>query len=315
MWETMKASAKAPAQAAAVSATKGVIPWLTKRAAGYAAANLAFPGASHVVHGAVALASSLLSLKGAVVGGITSSAEKWVPKGLRLATKVAPRVEPLLTRLDGTVDKGRKDRAELMAARAEEVRAAAPNIRDTLYKSIQGLDQYHPELAPAMFDTAVKQFTFLYDKLPTDPGSAFSQLKSLWKPDAAAMEKWGRYYRVFQDPVGVAKEMLDTGRVLPEYAEGLQAMSPAIYVHMRSEMLMRLSDPKVMAKTSYPDQVALSLLLDIPLHSSMTAKFIAPQMQMYTERNKPTSIPPQTTAGGTNGGRPTDSAAQKIGAH
>lgn len=322
LWENLRAASESPAVA---ETAKGGVPWL-KAAKSGAASVLASAAASSLAPASVGrmgvyfaarqLATAILGIKGAVLGSVTSSAGKWAPKALRAGTRAAPRIEPLKVRLDGTEDKGKKDRSELMTARAEEIRAAAPRIRDQLYKTIAPLGVYHPDLAPAVFETAVKQFSFLLNKLPKDQGQAFSKLKSLWKEDPAQMEKFARYYRVFQDPVGVANDML-AGHVLPEYAEGLREMSPAVFVHMRSEMLLRLSDPAVMAKVSYNDQVQLSLMLDLPLHSSMTPRFIAPQQQMFITRNEKLEMPPQPGAGGGNGGRPSgaSSDAQKIGQH
>jgi hypothetical protein len=196
-----------------------------------------------------------------------------------------------------------------MKARSQEIREAAGSVRDILYKNVQGLSEAHPELASAMHAHGVKRFEFILNKLPRDPGMAFNRLQSLWKPDNIQTEKFSRYYEVFQNPVAVVREILKTGRVLPEWAEGLREMDPALFTHLRVEMLNKLSDPKVMAKLDYPQQVSLGVLLDLPLHSTMKPRFVATQQQMFMERNTPIPMPPQP--GTSNGGRPSGAANSK----
>jgi hypothetical protein len=256
---------------------------------------LAYEGARNTVMG-------LLSLKSAVVGGISKVAMDWVPKTIAKGAKVAPRIEPLVVRLDGSRDQDKRTRKELMKARANEIREAAGGVRDVLYKNVSGVAVEHPEFAAALHAHAVKRYQFILDKLPKDPGQAFSRMKSLWSPDNVQTEKFARYYRVFQDPVGVVREVLSTGRVLPEYAEALREMDPALFTQLRVSMLERLSDPKVLDKLSYNEQVGLGTLLSLPIHSTMTPQFIAQQQQMYAQRNEPLPMPAQPGVEG--GGRP-----------
>lgn len=250
------------------------------------------------------LAFSMLGLKGAVLGKIGESVEKWAPKGVKALTAIAPRADALKRRLDGTVDQGKKSQVQLMKDRAEEIRNAAPAVRDTLYKSISPLAQEHPDLAAAMHALGVQQFQYILNKLPLDPGGAFSALKSLWNPDPAACAKFERCYAVFQDPVGEITKALDSGKVTPELVEGLKEMHPEMYQELRVQMLERISEPAVWKSMTYPEQVNIGLLMDLPVHSTMRPKFIAAQQQMYMERNPMKGITPQAGSGASNGGRP-----------
>lgn len=263
----------------------------------------------------------LLGMKAAVVGGISKAALEWAPKVAVKGRKVGARIEPLATRLDGQEDTKAKSRTELMERRAKEIRDAAGSVRDTLYKNVMHLGEDHPDLGANLHAHAVKRYQFILDKLPKDPGFAFSHLKSLWRPDPVQTEKFARYYQVFQNPVGVINEILQTNRVHPEWAEGLREMDPALYQHARVLVLERLSDPAIMKKLDYPQQVQMGMFLGIPLHATMTPKFVATQQQMYMEKNQLIPMPPQPGAAG-GGGRPSGpanssgaSSAQKITEH
>lgn len=286
--------------------------WAAQRAGGGMASSLAYVAGSK-------LAGALVNFKGAVLGAISDKANKWIPKVGRGLQKGAPRVEPLLTRLDGMVEQKQKDRQALMKARAVEIQQAAPAIRDTLYRAIQPLAISNPELAAAIHKHGVARFQFLLSKMPKDPGLAFSNLKSLWKPDPVAVEKFARYYEVFQNPVAVMTRAIESGRITLEAAEGLREMDPELFSYMRGRMLERIADPEVMGKMKYDDQVHMGILLDLPLHSTMDPRFIAPQQQMYTERNQPLEMNPRIQPGGgagrPSGPGPSATSSQKITEH
>jgi hypothetical protein len=265
------------------------------------------------------LVSALVNLKGAVLGTIADKALKWVPKAARGLEKVGPRVEPLATKLNGFRDDEKRSRTELMKARAKEVLEAAPGVRDTIYKAVSPLGIQHPELAANLQKHAVARYQYLLSKLPKDPGLAYSNLESLWKPDAVAVEKFARVYEVFQNPVAVVARALETGKITLEAADALENMDPELFQYLRVEMLHRISDPEVKNKMSYEDQVHVGMMLKLTLHSTMDPRFISAQQQMYTERNKPLEMNPRIQPGGgagrPSGPGPSATSAQRIGEH
>lgn len=331
VWEGMRHNLSKAGVEDATKAAGGILPW-GKRLVGAEVGRRASKAVREAGWGSIAqtmayeggknIAMGLLGIKAAVLGGVSKAAEAWLPKALKAASVAAPRVEPLATRLDGTVDKGNKTRMQLMEERANEIRQAAGSVKDTLYKSVSPLADYHPEFAAALHDLGVKQFQFLFDKLPRDPGLAFDRLKSLYKADPVTMEKFARYYEVFQDPAGVMRRTLMTGSITPEAAEGLREMQPAMFAQLRVTMLERLSNPKIMNALSYNEQVGLGNLLQIPIHSTMTPQFVAAQQQMFQARQQLSPIAPQPGATGSAGGRPSGPAnnpeatsSQKITEH
>lgn len=304
VWETVRAQrkAKTATEIEKVISGKGPLGNLLATGGGVAASKMT--GGSWLAYSAGrAVMNAVLGVKGAVLGTISGTAKKWGPGVLKAGRVMSSKIEPLATRLDGTVDKETKDRRELMARRAEEFRNAAGTLRDTMYRAVAPIATHHSEYAVEMHKLGVKQFIFMLDKVPRDPGNAFNKLKSLWKPDPIAAEKFARYYRTFQDPVGVMADALNTLNITPEAAEGLREMWPALFTHLRVEMLERISDPKVLEDLSYNEQVRLGVLLDLPIHSTMTPQFISSQQEMYVQRNQPLTLAPQPGMG-TSGGRP-----------
>jgi hypothetical protein len=255
------------------------------------------------------LVAGLVGLKGAILGTLSEKASVYLPKAAKGLQKFGSRVEPLATRLDGMQDQGKKDRVALMETRKRELAEAAPIIRDTMYRAVQPLSIEHPDLAASLHQLGVKRFQFLMSKLPKDPGLAFSNLKSLWKPDKVEVEKFSRYYEAYHDPVGVLTRALDTGKITPEGAEGVREMNPELWTHFRTALLMRVVDPEVMKDVTYQDQVHLGLLTGITFHASMNPQFIASTQQMFLERNKPLEMNPQTQPGG-GAGRPAANSPQ-----
>ncbi len=252
-------------------------------------------------------ASALLGLKAAVMGGIQDAIATWAPKVTRAAVKTnaAARIDPLRTRIDGTIDQDSKSRREMMKARAKEIQDLAPTVRDSLYRAVTPLSTTHPKFAQAVFETGVKQFDALVAQVPKDPGVAFSRGKSLFAPDFITTEKFAQVYRAFVDPAGMVKDALAGNHVSPVAVEALKTMSPEIYQTVRLGMLERLSEPGVVEKLSYREQISLGQFIDVPIHAAATPRFIANQQMMYQQRNEPLPVStPTSNSNNPSGGRP-----------
>lgn len=322
-WETLRSSrTKAAQEAAAETQRSGfgrsTLKYIGGRQAAKAAGKL---GAGPITRGVAfragaELAGGLLSLKSAVLGKIAESVLAWGPGAVKVAEKAAPRIDPLRTRLDGTPDLESKGRKELMASRMREIREAAPTIRDSMYRAIEPLTPHHPELAVAMNKAAVAQFDVLAARLPRDPGTAFSRLKSLWSPDAVLTEQFARSYEVFQNPVGVATKWLANPRTItPEGARAMREMNPELFQHLRVEMINRLSHPGVLSKMNYHEQVGIGLMLDLEIHSTMSPRFIKAQQEMFAERDQPLPMRGQNNSNNPSGTSRSMSAGQRITEH
>lgn len=308
LWESARAARSTGGQSAAMGLLRhtagnaaGAFAAGSVKEGGMVARSAAYAVGKHVVGG-------LLGIKAAVLGSVRGAVAKWAPRAARAAERsgLGSRAEPLAVRLDGTVDRGKKDRRALMAERAEEIRRAAPAVRDQLFRAVEPLSIAHPDSAAAIHSAAVAQFDALTSRLPRDPGNAVSGLRSLWRPDDAAIERFARAYAVFQNPVLAAQRMLATGRMDADSVRALRDMAPALYTELRAAMIDRLSEPGVLEGMPYGDQVAIGNLLGVTVNSTMSPRFIAAQQAMYRQRNEPLPTRQTGANASTNpsGGRP-----------
>lgn len=265
------------------------------------------------------VAFGLLNVKGAMLGHIVSSFSTWAPTAFKVERALGSKLEPLKRRLDGSLDDVNRTRQDLMSARLKEIRDAAYSVPDTLYKGVQPLSPFHPDLAPALHEKALDQFRELYNAAPKDPGNAFSGLQSLHKPSDVETEQFARTYEVFHDPVAVITRFTDTGQITPEAAKALQTYWPELWQYSKVELLNNVTRPGVWDSLGYNQQVNIGLMLGIPLHSTMTTKFIASHQRMFQDRNQ---LKPTKAMGGTSnpGGRPAGDSpsatqAQRITEH
>ena len=250
-----------------------------------------------VTHGG----GELMGIRAEVMGAVRSAAAEYLPKIGKFAKISTPRVEPLAVTLTGEIDKTTTDRQELAKNRAFEIAAAAPNIKDTLYKSLEPLSISQPQLTPALHKAALVAFQALYGMTPKDTG-VLSGLKSIWKPSQLQAAVLSKQLSVFHDPIGEAVSMLKTGEFDPIKVMTLKEVAPSSWQELRLGVLTRITDPKINAKLTYREQVGLSTLLDLPVHSSVQPQQIAATQQLFVNRSKPLTATPRM---GPAGGMPT----------
>lgn len=285
-------------------------PSLTRKVVGYAAGGKAYLAARAAglgkaggyaayrgVRDAITYGShDLTALRGKIVAEVNKAVASFAPKiGQTIRTSAGPGA--LAITLTGDVDKSTTDKQKLAANRAAEIAAAAPTIKDKLYKAVEPLSTFQPILAPTLHKTALQAFQALQIMAPKDTG-ALNAMQSLWKPSqvqAAILEK---QLAVFHDPIGQAKEMLDSGAFDATKIMALQQFAPATWQQMRVGMMQRLSEPGVAASLTYNQQIGISTLLDLPIHTSMDPAYIATSQQMYMDRSAPLKAKPRAGQGG-----------------
>lgn len=281
-----------------------------KAAGGYAALKTkAFTGSSTMAFSAYGAVNKLVSgtLSGAglsaarneVVGRLNMAAASYLPKAGRALQSVAPKIEPLAVKLDGTLDMSTRNRQTLAKARLNELGDAAPHVNDTLYRGVSGIGVTQPALAPGMHQAAVGMFESLRGMMPADPG-VVSGLKSIWNPSDLQIAVMGRQYEVFHNAVGVAERMLATGNFDPISIKAMKELTPAVYRELRSALLDHVTVGGMLDHLNYGQQIGLSSMLDIPLHTSMRPEFIASSLQLHAKRREllPTPGHPGADGGG-----------------
>lgn len=244
--------------------------------------------------------AGIAGARGAVSGRIKDAVAKYGPGLGRGIKAAAPRVQPLLVKLDGSISKEEKSRREMLKDRIDEIIQAGPTFNDRAFKVVEPLIGIHPDFANSVHQSAVTAFNMLIEFMPKDPGLAYSRLKSLWQPTELQAVQFGKVLEVFHQPLEVVARMLETGKVDAVQAKALRTGYPAVFQQMQDELVARL--PDILPTMSYQDQASLSILTDIPIHSSFSSRSIAQQQSMYLE--EPREPRPSSGSSGKSGGRP-----------
>lgn len=327
-WESMRsAGAKGSAEVAEKLKVHGFGTQTAKYVASHEATSLMKQAGGGLIsrslarEGAHRLVGGLLSIAGGVKGMLLDGVSKLAlrPETGKALRFVGPKIDPLMVRLDGSLEEKAKPRKQLMMARMREIREAAPTINDTLYRAVEPLVGQHTELAAGVNKAAVAMFNALVLRMPRDPGKSFNRMQSLWSPDPIMQEQFARAYEVFQNPVGVALRYLRNPRsITPEGARALQEMNPELWNTLRTEMIMKLGQPGMLDSMGYSEQVGLGHLLDIRIHSTQSPEFIKAQQLMFQKREEP--LPARPSASDNNSNNPSGTsrgmtAAQRITEH
>lgn len=229
------------------------------------------------------------------------------------ATFVRPYAEPaslnvLLSSMfgddDGEKPKNRRDGFKKSAEQLASLAADPGGTAEKLANGIQHLAPAAPDLAQSIVDTQMRSIAFLDEKAPKNPAAAhtLNPFIQAWQPSDTEMAKFERYAAAAKDPMSVLDE-LEHGSVTPEAVEALQAVYPALYDDVRTQLATKVSE--IEKTVPYRNRVELSILFGIDLDSTMESGFVNAVQNGYSQ---PADKAPNQTAY-----RPT-SAAQKLGA-
>lgn len=260
----------------------------------------------------------LSEVRAAAISKVRDATAAFAPgTGRAIRYSAGSAASGLGTTLYGEKDTSTKDPQQLALNRIKEINEFAPTARNSLFKVVEPLSTVQPELAKGIHASGLEAFQALYELTPKDPG-AISKLKGIWKPSDVAALTLSKQLAVFHAPLKEAVEMLNTSNFDPIKCEALRKFAPAVWQEMRVGVLDRVSQPGVMDKMTYQDQIGLSVMLDLPIHSSMEPGYIATSQQLFVDRNQPLTANPRI---GQNGGapNPADNAnatsAQKTESH
>ena len=283
--------------------------YVAARAAGYNRGSAY--GAYRMVKDTITNAQMLSGVRNAALGRIRQAAAAYLPgagQGIRAAIPTATMVaSSLSTNLYGQhQDPGRLTPQDLAKMRIQEFNQAAPTIKDTLFKAVEPLGVAQPYLTPALHQAALTAFQAVMGMLPKDTG-VISGLQSTWKPSLLQAVVLSKQLSVFHDPTKEAADMLKSGNLDPIKMAALKEIAPNTWQDMRLGVLQRITDPAIASKMTYRDQVQLSSMLDIDIHSSTTPQQIASSQAIFAQRAKPLMANPRMGQGGGLP-NPTDSA-------
>lgn len=248
-----------------------------------------------VTHGAHDLATT----RATYLSRIRGAAANYLPKTGETIKKSSPYLGALSISLYGGEDK-EPDRRQLAFNRLKEIYELAPTVKNTLFRAVEPLAVTQPKLAPALHSAGVQAFQALLNMVPKNPG-VLSALKPIWKPSDVQAIVLDKMLAVYHDPAGAAEYMLQTGRFDPIQVQTLKEVAPNTWQELRVGLLTRITDPAVHSKLSYNEQIGLSIMLDIPLHTSMAPEYIATSQQIFVDRMQAKPANPRM---GQNGGLP-----------
>lgn len=269
---------------------------------GHGVSFLASSTAGDVLSGAL-MSEKLATLKADVMGKIDSAVASFKTVA-RASQRVAPSTTPLaISLVDGKEDKSTRDKSELAMRRIQETSQLRPVIKDRFYQALGPLSQVQPKLAPAIQAAGVNALQSLAAMMPSDPG-VVNRLQPIWKPSDVQALTLEKQMAAFHDPIGTATSMIKSGKFDPISVEAVRAFAPAVWQEMRVKMLQKVTEPTVNAKLSYEDQIGLSTMLDLPIHSSMTPAYIASSQAVFAQLNQGQKANPRI---GQSGGFPNPS--------
>jgi hypothetical protein len=134
-----------------------------------------------------------------------------------------------------------------------------------------GIREYSPETANEVVGTAVRAADFLASKAPkfierdifTEKNDQISDYETA---------KFNRYLKVVENPFTVLED-INAGKLTAQSIEALKTVYPALYQQINDRVFEILGSKN--NKLTYTQKTQLSLLLGIPVTSTMDPKFIA----------------------------------------
>jgi hypothetical protein len=133
-----------------------------------------------------------------------------------------------------------------------------------------------PGVGAAMQVTLAKAVQFLTDKLPA-PAIQAGLFQRPYKPSSMEMAKFERYMQVIERPLTVLDD-LDKGTLTREHVEALKAVYPELYAEVQQAAIDRITSG---AEVPYNRKVQMSILLDIPADSSLSADSVMQLQQNF----------------------------------
>lgn len=202
------------------------------------------------------------------------------------------------------------------AKRAAELAASANNMPATqarIHTLLLGLRVENPKAADQVEQSAMAKLSFLWDKLPKNPGlgSPLDGFARGQRMSDAAVHDFARYAAAAETPQRMLDE-LAAGRLSPQTVEATKAVFPETFSAVREQLINRMDE---MGKMPYARRVQLSVLFETPLDSTMRPETVAAlQASFQNESGSPGGMkpPPGPANGPKNFTPPMPTQAQSL---
>lgn len=152
-----------------------------------------------------------------------------------------------------------------------------------------------PEIASAFVIEAQKLLQYIYASMPKppQPSSPFGrQIK--WRPPDYQLFAFAQKLQVLENPFMVL-DALEDGTLTKNHVEALQVVFPKLYEEMRGKF-MQIAMSGAAQPLDYNQRIKLSLLLDMPLDSSLTSKNINYLQSTFADGQEPDQETPTSGA-------------------
>lgn len=181
----------------------------------------------------------------------------------------------------------KRDEKSGKVKQAENKKEAFSNIRDNLSSYVSDLEKFNNSTTRGLYklnahvpgvgayaaQTTTKAVQFLYDKMPKDPGNAHVQpWVRKFEPSSLDIAKFERYVQAVESPMTILDEAI-AGTLTKEHVEAVQAVYPALYNQIRTDVLAALSTNEEL-NMSYNKKIQLGNLLNMNLDQSLSGAFI-----------------------------------------
>lgn len=204
------------------------------------------------------------------------------------------------TVLDPAGEKGKKDETKVEAfKRISEQAANAVRDPNGFSKRIQErlavLSDIDPEMGASAEAVYHRAAIFLNEKAPKNPAASRTINPAVrdWKPSDTELSKYMRYVAAVENPQWVLEEFL-AGRPFREGSEAMEAVWPKVYEDMQLQVMKGITEMD--KQLPYDRRRALSIMLKIPVESTMRGPFILSQMARWSgqpEQPPAQNAPPQ----------------------
>ncbi len=145
--------------------------------------------------------------------------------------------------------------------------------------------QQAPAVYSSLLSASMRAQAFLESKLPPPRRDPYSLTPQIDESDLSDTEKYDfmQYTKAVADPTGVLRDVGD-GSVTPQQVEALQAVYPALYKQMATEVMRRVAD--LDAPLDYEKSVHIGTLLNVDTSEVMTSEFQSVLADMYSAREE-----------------------------
>lgn len=198
--------------------------------------------------------------------------------------------------------------------RIEEL-AKNPDVMSShLQNHIDGISQHLPAISQGISGHLTNQVQFLNSKIPR--AKVQLPLSPKWTPSNDQKQKFNRYYKTVDNPIGVIKD-IKSGTISSDQMEALQTCHPQLLQEIQNKLSTAVSPDKVRLMP-YTQKQSLARFLGQPLDESMLQPVLTSNQAAFMALNQAkagqqNALAGKSTLGGMNRLKLSERESQKAG--